>query len=111
MAAIHRNRRSGAGIEKHFDRQGRLLDAGRRVGRATPAAVGVLRGEKPAHATLCGLAIHHTKVAVSGQHPGGAIGGVFIVGGVLVAEPQGEPGTVGTLVPGEVNAPLIVFHK
>ena len=44
-----------------------------------------------------GSVVHHIEVAVSGQHAGGAVGRILVVGGVLVAEPQRQPGAVGAL--------------
>ena len=44
-----------------------------------------------------GFAVHPIEVAVSGQHAGGAVGGILVVGGVLIAEPEGQPGAVGAL--------------
>ena len=66
-------------------------------GRPAPAAVGILRGQQPGDAALRRLAGHHIEVTISGQHAGRAVGRVFIVGGVLVAEPEGKPGTIRAL--------------
>ena len=51
--------------------------------------------EQPGDAAPGWLAVHHIEIAVGGQHAGRAVGGILVVGGVLVAEPERQPGAVG----------------
>ena len=47
--------------------------------------------------------IHHMKIPVRGQYTGGTIGRILIVRGVLVAEPERQPGAIGPLLAGEIT--------
>ena len=50
-----------------------------------------------------GVRIEHGKIAVRRQGPDCAVGGIFIIGGVLIAEPEGQPGTIGALLAFEID--------
>ena len=88
----------GARSSKHFDGEGGLLDARRRALGPAPAAVGVLHVEQEGDAAAGFVGVGAVQIAIGGEHAGGAVDGVDVVRGVLVAEPEREPGAVGTLL-------------
>src|SRR5207302_2255481 len=91
------------GVEQDFHGQGGFLQTGWDAGSPSPAAVWVLNCEQPGDCPPGGFAVHHMEVAVSGQDAGGAVGRVLVAGGVLVAEPERQPGTVGALLLREIS--------
>src|SRR5207249_4140567 len=103
QAPIHSCDGARAGVEQDFHGQGGFFQAGGDAGSSSPAAVRVLSCEQPGDATPGGFAVHHMEVAVSGQDAGGAVGRVLVAGGVLVAEPERQPGTVGALLLREIS--------
>src|SRR5262249_12725382 len=100
---IHCVLRVRSGLEQHLDSEGGFLDARRARCRPAPTAVRVLSAEEPGNSPTGGLTAHHVQITVGGEDAGCAVGGVFIIVGVLVAEPEREPGTVGALLAGEVR--------
>ena len=53
------------------------------------------------------LAVHQAQVAIGQQHPGGAVDRVFLVGKMLVAEPERDPTAVGPLLAGQIGQPAL----
>src|SRR4029077_20550180 len=95
---IHDPLDARTGVEQNLNGQRGFLDAGWNTGAATPAAVRILHRDEPADALAGAFAVHHIEVAVSGQNASGAVGRILVAGGVLVAEPERQPGAVGALL-------------
>ena len=101
----------GGGVSEGFDGKSGFLDGRRGVRSSAPAAVRMLQpGEESGAAAEefvetcrreagvgCGGGVSERE-----EDAGSTVGGIFVVGCALVAEPEGQPGTVGTLGAGEV---------
>ena len=98
-AALHRGLIVGGGeVEQDFDGERSFLDARRRAAAAAPTAIGVLIDEKPTNAALRRDEMCQAEIAVRSENFRSAVGGIDVVRGVLVAEPQWQPGTIRSLI-------------
>src|SRR5215510_8147220 len=86
-----------AAVEQGVYRQSSLFDARRRLRSAAPTAVIALRPDEPVKSAPCGFGLDQIQSPIGGQDSRGPICRVFFFGSVLIAEPERNPGAVGTL--------------
>ncbi len=98
-SALERFSGSGdlAAVEQGAYRQSSLFDARRGLRSASPTAVIALSPDEPVKSTPRGLSLDQIQSPIGGQDSRGPICRVFFFGSVLVAEPERNPGAVGTL--------------
>src|SRR5207245_8536955 len=96
-ALIHGRTHLRSSIQQDLHGQGAFLDTGWGIWRSPPAAIGVLRFDQPGDSTPSAIVIYHIKVAISGQNSSRPVSGVFLFRRILVAEPKGQPRTIGSL--------------
>src|SRR5262249_23983830 len=97
-SALDRFFRSGdlAAVEQGVYRQSSLCDVGGRLGSAPPPAIIALCPDEPLKSAPCGLGLDQIQGPIGGQDSRGPICRIFFFGSVLVAEPERNPGAVGT---------------
>src|SRR5262249_10623414 len=86
-----------AAAEQGVYRQSSLFDARSRLRSAAPTAVIALRPDEPVESAPCGIGLDQIQSPIGAQDSRGPICRIFFFGSVLVAEPERNPGAVGTL--------------